>query len=166
MNNGFIPLYPHEPDSGRSSKRTRWIVAIIFAAVLVGALANWMTAKVPGEFAPTVVASPTPDTLARAPAGTRIRVRVLNTTSIRGLARSATFTLRELGYDVVDFDSERGNRETTLILAHTARTDWAKRLQRAVGTTAMESRADTSRYLDFTVLIGRDWQLPSQTFRP
>lgn len=166
MTSGFIPLYPHEPEPKRSSKWIRRIIAVIVVAVLAVGLTSWFQSRTPGDATPNAVVNAAVDTLARAPAGTRIRVRVLNTTNVRGLARQATFTLRELGYDVVDFDSERSNRETTLILAHTGRTDWARRLQRAVGTSAMESRADTSRYVDFTVLIGRDWQLPAQTFRP
>lgn len=108
-----------------------------------------------------------PDSMARAPKGARIRVRVLNTTSTKGLARRLTFLLRDLGYDVVDFDSDRRvPRTTTLILSHTAHTEWAQRLRRAVGIGAIETRSDSLRYVDFTVLIGRDWKPTAQPFRP
>lgn len=167
MNMGFIPPYPHETPTGRGSSRSvRWLVALI-GVVAAGTAVAWFMMSPADSTTPENAAIPAVvDSLARAPAGTRIRVRVLNTTSTRGLARQATFALRDLGYDVVDFDSEKSNRATTLILAHTARTDWADRLKRAVGTTAIQSRADTSRSIDFTVLIGRDWQLPAQSFRP
>ena len=108
-----------------------------------------------------------PDSMARAPKGSRIRVRVLNTTSTKGLARRMTFVLRDLGYDVVDFDSDRrSTRTSTLILSHTAHAEWAQRLRRAVGMGAVETRSDSLRYVDFTVLIGRDWKPTPQPFRP
>ena len=107
------------------------------------------------------------DSMARAPKGSRIRVRVLNTTSTKGLAKRMTFLLRDLGYDVVDFDSDRRSpRTSTLILSHTAHDEWAQRLRRAVGMGAVETRSDSLRYVDFTVLIGRDWKPTAQPFRP
>lgn len=164
MNSGFMPTMLGEPDPPRSPRTGRWVILAIVVLVAAGTFAAWFQNE---PSAPTErVAVAGIDTLARAPKETRIRVRVLNTTNTRGLARRATFALRDLGYDVVDFDSESSNRATTLILSHTARTDWAERLQRAIGTSAMESRADTSRFVDFTVLIGRDWQPPPQAFRP
>lgn len=173
---GMMPEFPSHYDSSPPKKRGRIIVAIALV-VLAGAAAGWFGMKTPtdataknspaGESDATPVpVAVTLDSSARAPAGTRIRVRVLNTTSSRGLARRATFVLRDLGYDVVDFDSESGNRATTLILAHTARSDWAVRLQKAVGAAGVESRPAASRYVDFTVLLGRDWQRTPEAFRP
>lgn len=167
MTMGFIPPYPHEPHPGRMSSRKRWLSAMAIVVVVIAGVAWFLVSVKAKPGVPLETAGPVVvDSLARAPVGTRIRVRVLNTTSKRGLARQATFALRDLGYDVVDFGNEKGDRATTLILAHTARTDWAARLKRAVGTTEIQSRDDSSRYVDFTVLIGRDWQLPAQSFRP
>jgi hypothetical protein len=105
--------------------------------------------------------------MARAPVGSRIRVRVLNATGTRGLAKRVTFVLRDFGYDVVDFDSDRGpTRNQTVVLSHTGHTEWAQRLRRALGTGTIETRADSLRYVDFTVLIGSDWKAPPQSFRP
>ena len=39
--------------------------------------------------------------IARAPAGQRVKVEVVNATTVRGLARRATRALRDRGYDVV-----------------------------------------------------------------
>ncbi len=121
-----------------------------------------------GAAIPLAVHQPArPDSMARAPKGSRVRVRVLNTTSTKGLARRMTFLLRDLGYDVVDFDSDRRSpRTNTLILSHTAHEEWAKRLRRAVGMGAIETRPDSLRYVDFTVLVGRDWKPTAQPFRP
>lgn len=107
------------------------------------------------------------DTMAHAPKGTRIRVRVLNTTSTRGLAKRVTFSLRDFGYDVVDFDSDlKAARAGTVILSHTGHDAWAQRLRRALGTGSVQATSDSSRYVDFTVLVGSDWKAPPQSFRP
>lgn len=164
MMSGLMPEYPTDPGARRPARRGRIIFGIALL-VLAGAAGGWYRTTLK-EAPPLTAVVMAPDSTARAPAGTRIRVRVLNTTTSRGLARRATFVLRDLGYDVVDFDGESSNRATTLILAHTARTDWALRLQKAVGATAIESRPDASRYVDFTVLLGRDWQRAPETFRP
>ena len=44
--------------------------------------------------------------------------------------------------------------------------DWAKLVARALGGARVESRPDTSRYLDVTVLLGADWRPPSKPFHP
>ncbi len=107
------------------------------------------------------------DSLSRAPAGTRVRVRVLNGTATRGLAKRATFLLRDLGYDVVDYDTDtKAKRSHTLIRSHTGHAEWAERLRRALGTGTVEDRPEGSRYVDFTVIIGNDWKASAKSFRP
>jgi hypothetical protein len=107
------------------------------------------------------------DSLSRAPAGARVRVRVLNGTATRGLAKRATFLLRDLGYDVVDYDTDaKAKRSETLIRSHTGHTEWAERLRRALGTGTVENRPEGSRYVDFTVFLGSDWKAPAKSFRP
>lgn len=107
------------------------------------------------------------DSLARAPDGSRVRVRVLNASGTRGFARRATSELRDRGFDVVEYDTERGTpRSSTLIVAHTGHQDWAERLRRAVGTGSIESRSDTLRYLDLTIFVGRDWKPSAEALRP
>ncbi|MCC6243129.1 MAG: LytR C-terminal domain-containing protein [Gemmatimonadaceae bacterium] len=107
------------------------------------------------------------DSSARAPKGTRVRVRVLNGTTTRGLAKRVTFVLRDFGYDVVDFDTDvEGRRAVTVIRSHTGHSDWAQRLRRAVGTGDITTSKDSSRYVDFTVVVGSDWKAPAQSFRP
>jgi hypothetical protein len=161
------PAPPNDASAPRPSRRaTHSLTAGIVMLVAVGALAGWFRASGAAEPPGPPQATPS-DTSARAPRDTRVRVRVLNTTKTRGLAKRATFALRDFGYDVVDFDSDlKVMRETTLIVSHTGHADWAQRLRRALGVGAIESRADSLRYVDFTVYIGRDWKAPSQPFRP
>jgi hypothetical protein len=100
------------------------------------------------------------------PAGTRIKVEVVNTTARRGLARQATFALRDAGFDVVRFTTDTTRRDTTAILDRSGHPDWARLMAKALGTGRIESRPDSSRYLDITVLLGADWRAPAQPFYP
>jgi hypothetical protein len=160
-----LPTPPAPPPS-TSSRRLLVVLALV---VIVGggaATAWWMSSREPVRPAAPVVAALS-DTAAQAPASTRVIVRVVNGSGIRGLARRATMVLRDFGYDVVDYDSERdGARATTQIVVHTGHRDWAERVQRALGTGTLDERPDSLRYVDLTVILGRDWQPPAEPLRP
>jgi hypothetical protein len=100
------------------------------------------------------------------PDGVRIKVEVLNASGQRGLARRATFALRDAGFDVVRFDNSSERRDSTLVLSRSGRDDWAALVSRALGGARVESRPDSLRYLDVTVLLGIDWRPPSKPFHP
>ena len=100
------------------------------------------------------------------PAGVRVKVEVLNATRTRGLARRATFALRDAGFDVVKFTSDTAQRDTTLVLDRSGHDQWARLVLRALGTGRVESRPDSSRYVDVTVLLGGDWRPPAKPFYP
>lgn len=106
----------------------------------------------------------------RAPEGVRIRVQVLNTTRTRGLARRATRLLRDRGYDVVEVGTTSPARDTTLVLDRSGHPDWAARVAEIMGgvdrTARAESRPDSSRYLDVTVLVGSLWRPPAEPLYP
>ena len=107
------------------------------------------------------------DSTARAPSGERITVRVVNGSQRRGLARRATIVLRDFGYDVVEYDGLAGPpNPSTEIQVHTGKRDAASRLQRALGAGRVTEQTDTSRYVDLTVVLGRDWTPPAQPLRP
>jgi hypothetical protein len=158
---------PLEPPPVRPSSGRLIAAAALVLLVAGGALAAWWSStEAPATPSATVLAS-TSDTAARAPADTRIIVRVVNGSGIRGQARRATLALRDFGYDVVDYDSERdGARASTQIVVHTGHRDWAARIQRALGTGTIDERADSLRYVDLTVILGRDWQPPAEPLRP
>jgi hypothetical protein len=100
-----------------------------------------------------------------APPGVRIKVEVLNATKVRGLARKATFYLRDRGFDVVAMGTAREQRETTLVLDRSDHPSWAALVARAFNAK-VEARPDSSRYLDVTVLLGSDWRPPPLPFYP
>ncbi|WP_309669819.1 LytR C-terminal domain-containing protein [Gemmatimonas sp.] len=149
-------------------KRRGWLILALLAVVTLGAGAAWWQSK-----ATPIIASANgtmaavDDSLARAPSDSRVRVRVLNASGTRGYARRATIELRDRGFDVVEYDTERGKpRNGTLIVSHTGHRDWADRLQRAFGTGAIEERPDSLRYVDLTIFVGRDWKPSTETLRP
>ena len=100
------------------------------------------------------------------PDDVRIKVEVLNASGQRGLARRATFALRDAGFDVVRFGNDPAPRDSTLVLARSGNDDWARLVARALGGARVESRPDSSRYLDVTVLLGGDWRPPAKPFHP
>ena len=125
-------------------------VALVVAAVLV---------RGDGLAPPETVRVLVPDNV-------RIKVEVLNASGQRGLARRATFALRDAGFDVVRFANDPERRDSTLVLVRSGNEDWANLVARALGGARVEARPDSSRYLDVTVLLGADWRPPSKPFHP
>ena len=111
----------------------------------------------------TAVSSDAPQLMV--PAGTRIKVEVLNATTTRGLARRATFFLRDRGFDVVAVGTSKEQRDNTLVLDRSGHREWAALVARAFNAK-VEARPDTSRYLDVTVFVGRDFRPPAKPFYP
>ena len=102
----------------------------------------------------------------RAPEGVRIRVEVLNATSTPRLALSATRLLRDRGFDVVSIGNSPARRDSTLVIDRTNHPEWARIVASVLGRAAVEARADTSRYVDVSVLIGANWTPPPKTLYP
>jgi hypothetical protein len=98
--------------------------------------------------------------------GQRITVEVLNATKVRGLARRASLTLRDQGFDVVSTGTNREQFDTTQVLDRTGHRDWAALAVKAMGGGTVLVRPDSSREVDLTVLIGAAWRPPSQPFYP
>ena len=102
----------------------------------------------------------------RIPDGARIRVEVYNTTATTGLARRASFFLRDQGFDVVHFAGRGPERDSTLVIDRSGKPEWARLVAEALGGATVTSEPDSSRYLDVTVLLGRSWTPPAQPFYP
>lgn len=135
--------------------------AVAGVAALVGVVVWW--ANRPPRIANAPVSSPA----IKVPAGVRITVEVINTTTTRGLARRATFVLRDAGFDVVRYTSDSARRDSTLVLARSGHLDFAEAVAKALGgAIRVESRPDSSRYLDVSVFLGTAWKPPSEPFYP
>lgn len=102
---------------------------------------------------------------ARAPEGTRVKVEVLNATHTRGLARRATRLLRDRGFDVVELGTT-APRDSTVVFDRSGHPEWARLVAEALGGARVESRPDSSRYLDVTVLLGASWRAPPGPLYP
>lgn len=100
------------------------------------------------------------------PSMPRVRVQVLNATRIRGLGRRAMLYLRDQGFDVVEVGTTFATRDTTLVLDRSRHPEWAQNVATSLGPARVESRPDSSRYLDVTVLVGSSWRPPAQPFYP
>jgi hypothetical protein len=100
------------------------------------------------------------------PDSVRIKVEVLNATNIRGLARRGTFHLRDLGFDVVSSGNSSEKVDSTVVIIRSGRPEWAELAAQALGGARIETRPDTSRYLDLTILLGTSWRPPLETFHP
>jgi hypothetical protein len=98
--------------------------------------------------------------------GQRITVEVLNATRVRGLARRASITLRDHGFDVVSTGTNPDQFDSTQVLARTGHQEWAALAAKAMGGGAVLMRPDSSRDVDLTVLIGASWHPPAQPFYP
>lgn len=106
------------------------------------------------------------DVLRSGPNTPRVRVQVINATRTRGLGRRAMLYLRDQGFDVVEIGTASSTRDTTLVLDRSHHPEWARNVATSLGTARVESRPDSSRYLDVTVLVGSSWRPPAQPFYP
>jgi len=87
-----------------------------------------------------------------------IRVEVLNASSAVGLARIATWRLREHGIDVVYFGSDTATAlDSTQVLVRQGDAAMGMRVQRVLGTGAVRAAPDPSRLVDVSVRLGRDY---------
>ena len=150
------------------SRTVRRVAAgAVALGVIAGALwaSGWLGARREGD-AGRPAGSAQREVRRVVPEGTRIRVEVLNTTAVRGLARKATLYLRDAGFDVVRFAGQGPPLDSTLVLDRLGHPEWAALASEALGRARVESRPDSSRYVDVTVLIGADWRPPPQTLYP
>lgn len=133
------------------------IVVALLSAGILGAR-RWSASR------PAVVLRDTTS----APVGQRVLVEVLNSSGVGGLARRATFLIRDRGFDVVGWGNDpRGRRDQTLIIDYTNKPEAAARLARVLGGAEIERGRDSlDRGLDLTVKLGSQNKLPVEAFHP
>jgi hypothetical protein len=145
-------------------KRSRVVLALLLLFLVLASGAFAVRAR-RGSLRPLTAAKS--DSTTRAPAGVRVRVEVINTTRTRGLARRAMRLLRDQGYDVVSVSTGGPMIDTTLVLDRAGHQAWASSMARLLGPKSRaESRPDSSRYLELTVLLGTAWRPPPQPLYP
>jgi hypothetical protein len=147
----------------RSSLSRSWIVAGVVVLMAIGAGGVALSrSDTRSHVLPTIGTS----SGIVAPEGVRIRVQVLNGTRTRGLARRATILLRDRRFDVVETGTSKAQADTTLVLDLSGHPDWAKRVALLFPPARIQTRADSSRYLDVTVVVGSTWRPPAEPLNP
>ena len=153
----------------RPKKIGRWmLLAIILLAIAVGAYRG-RTGRCRGVACVSRPSGPAADDspIGRVvPDTTRITVEVLNATDTRGVARQAMFALRDAGFDVVFHGNTLERRDSTEILDRSGHTGWAMLAAKAMRGGRILQQPDSSRFLDLTVLVGRNWTPPRLPLHP
>jgi hypothetical protein len=139
------------------------LLIVIAASVAVVVAGVYTTRRMVGR-RPEVLRGDTTS----APAGQRVVVEVLNSSGVSGLARRATFLLRDRGFDVVGWGNDpKGRRSETLIVDYTDKPEAADRLARVLGGANVERGKDSlDRGLDLTVKLGSNYKPPREAFHP
>jgi len=146
----------------------RRVVAGLLVIVVVGGVA-WGAARWWGsrhDAAAGALGGGGPAMRRVVPEGTRVRIEVLNATDTRGLARRAMFALRDAGFDVVYFGNTAERSDSSVVRDRSGHADWAALAARAVRGARIESKPDSSHFLDLTVLVGRNWTPPREPLYP
>jgi hypothetical protein len=92
----------------------------------------------------------------------RVRVEILNGGGVPGAARQATELARAAGYDVVYFGNAVSfDYETSEVLDRVSRSDFAEGVAAVLGIDIVRSDPDPDRYVDLSVILGRDWRPPA-----
>ncbi|HEY5219442.1 MAG TPA: LytR C-terminal domain-containing protein, partial [Gemmatimonadaceae bacterium] len=107
----------------------RLVIVSAFAALLLGGGGWYWWAR--AHHAPAAAVVPPPDLTAVGK--DRVRVEVLNASTTRGLARRATFLLRDRGLDVVLIGTSAARTDSTVVLDRTNHPAWAQRVAAALG---------------------------------
>jgi hypothetical protein len=90
------------------------------------------------------------------------RVEVLNASGRAGLARQATDQLRAAGFDVVYFGNAARAESTSIALDRVGKFEIAQAVANALGIARTETRRDTTRLVEVSVILGSDWQPPKR----
>ena len=130
------------------------IVVLILAVLLLIAFAVWPRGDTVEGYAYAIPAQ-----------GDGTSVEVLNGTDRRGLARGGSRRLRAAGFDVVFFGNASTPTDTTLILVGANGEALGMELQQALGVGVVREQLDTLRHVAATIVLGSDYQAPSD-FHP
>ncbi len=134
--------------------RTTRLIAgvVVFVLVVTSASGIWMRGRSQSD---------RPDPLPiPGDADDPIVAEVLNATNRSRLARNATRLLREHAVDVVYYGNAAEPRATTQIVVLRGSTDKAEQVRAVLGAGRISVALDSSRLLDVSVYLGRDFSFP------
>jgi hypothetical protein len=129
-----------------------FVATVIAVVVLVGSLVAGLGGAAGDDAWLAPAARPVPGE------GERIRVEVLNSAGIVGLARDVTEQLRSAGYDVVYYgNAGRLARDSSVVLDRAGNAPAVARVAESLGIPRVEVALDTTLYLEATVILAPDW---------
>ena len=127
------------------------LVLVAAGAFVVSSLSQW------GQEAP-----PVPEPISPPLLQGRVRVEVFNGGGKEGVAREATGTLREMGFDVVYYgNAETFTQDSSVVLDRVGQLEAARWAADALGIREVRSAPDSSRFVEMTVRLGPDWVSPA-----
>ena len=91
-----------------------------------------------------------------------IQVEVMNGSGTQGLARVGTRTLRRAGVDVVYFGNADTTYDSTRLIVRRGSREPADELRELLGAGKIEVAPDSTRRVDVTVILGKDWEPPKE----
>ena len=86
------------------------------------------------------------------------RVEVLNGSGRSGLARQATERLRSAGFDVVYLGNAAKPESVSVAFDRVGKVELAQAVANALGIKRVVTRRDSTRLVEVSVILGRDWQ--------
>ncbi len=96
----------------------------------------------------------------------RVTVDVRNAGGVAGAARTATERLRGIGYDVVQFGNAASfGADSSVVLDRVGDLETAAALAQALGIRRVVSQPDSNLYVDVTVRLGAEWEVPDASDR-
>jgi hypothetical protein len=146
--------------SGSRSALIETALLVLVFAVASAFLVSFVRGIAGGSDEAAVAAGPA-ETFTPANLDTRRvgRIEVLNAARTAGLARDATQRLRTAGFDVVYFgNTSAADPDSSVVYDRTGDDDVARAAADVLGIRRVITRADTTLYVDATVILGADWR--------
>lgn len=151
---------------GADAKSRLQVAAVFLVVLAAGALLGSLVVGLFGWGAPDAPPALRPDA-GGLPAGTRVRVEVLNASGTTGLAAEGRRILRAQGFDVVYVGNAEGwSPDTSVVVDRVGRLAWARAVADSLGIRRVETRQDANKLSDVVVVLGRDWQVPMRAGAP
>ena len=92
------------------------------------------------------------------PPAKRVTIEVRNAGGVSGAARGATERLRSIGYDVVRFGNDDAfDLDSSVVVDRVGDRAMAEAVAQALGIKTVESRPDSTLFVDVTVRLGASW---------
>jgi len=130
---------------------------LIFLALVVVAVFALAKARGPGASGSSEAPLPSAEEFLEG----RVRVEVVNTGGVAGVAGTATEMLRDHGFDVVYYgNAGTYTADSSVVLDRTGGPETARAVADALGIQEVRTELDSTLLVDVTVRLGPEWSGP------